>query len=663
MLLLLDFTQLQALLWLAERELGWPAWWLRRTSGLLVVTADAWALARYVSGGGAAQDDASAAAPWLGYHALSLCLLVLAPMGALWVARRAPLSRWRAGRAAGALLRPASAALSCAAGARFWGARFGELAAAPAALALARALSCRQDAAPAPWEARTAELAWRFRCGSAEHVLAVLLALPAALAFCVALPLWLSARAREAVVAVSAGEHEAFLVQKECEWVLRLSPEWLADQLRLVSSFRLRASSFRVWVVLRKGAFAAGVVALRGGEGSGLGAEQIVVALSWAAALTASLALSSAPFRCAWSNRLLLAQEVALAFQLYLLSISASGDRSSLVSLPNLSRALVLEALLVCGAPLLLLAAFFRGAARHEHVRGAGPPPLRLLLSRPRAAAALLWRALDRAWPTSLEAVGAALARPGRTEWVIALHRAGALLAAHRFTPSALYPVDEAAALARELADLREAARAAPKPEPEPEPEQEQEQAQEQAPTKAPHRVTYQRKEPEAEPTIRAAGPAEALARSLDEAVEELVALVRLHEPCSLVAASKGLSAQQLKAALPELARAERERDRETVLMNRSKRRLLRGLAAFYRIGGGKLRPLKLSREDRGQERDQLAAVVLKRLASALDDGESHEDGEQLQAWRERLVSLGDSNAQSAQALAAIDDALRRIFT
>jgi hypothetical protein len=589
-----------------------------------------------VSGGGAAQDDASATGPWLGYHAFLLCLLVLAPLLVLLVARRA--SRWRC---AGTLLHWASSAVGCSAGAQFWGARFGELAAAPAALALSRALSCRLDAAPVPWEARTAELAWRFRCGSAEHVLAVLLALPAGLVFCVALPLWLRARVREAVVVVGAGaaEHEAFLVQKECEWVLRLSPEWLADQLRLVSSFRLRASSFRVWVVLRKSAFAAAVVGLRGGGGSALGAEQLVVALSWASALTAALALVRAPFRCAWSNRLLLAQEVALAFQLYLLSISASGDRSSLVSWPNLSRALVLQALLVWGAPLLLLAAFFRGAARHEHVRGAGPPPLRLLLCRPRAAAALFWRALDRAWPTSLEAIGADLARPGCAERVLALHRARALLTAQRFTPSALYPVDEAAALARELAELSDISRAALEPE-------------QQDPKEA--------KEPDSTCT---AGLSDALARSLNEAAEELIALVQLHEPHSLVASSKGPAALRLKAVLPALARAERQRDRETVLMNREKRRLMRSLATLSRVGAGKLKPLELSIEDRGRERDQLAAVVLKRLASPAGDGKSNEDGEQLQAWRERLVSFGEHDAQSALALAAIDDALRRIFT
>ena len=53
-----------------------------------------------------------------------------------------------------------------------------------------------------------------------------------------------------------------------------------------------------------------------------------------------------------------------------------------------------------------------------------------------------------------------------------------------------------------------------------------------------------------------------------------------------------------------------------------------------------------------------MAQLFGERMSAPMGDAHPR-----LQAWRERLVSFGDSDAQSAQALAAIDDALRRIFT
>ena len=285
--LLLDWLQGFALLWALSQPWPWPPIWLKWTRWTVAFNADALSLSARGAAMGATGESFAVWGELDGYvnsHVLAFSALAYAILGAL-----AP-SQWRQRHLRNCHAQPIAVlralALALAQGAYL-----------PVGLALSRLLNCTESAAGS-----TLTVDPRVACGSATHVVALVVHGPSLVAMMGCVPYVVGAHIVEQIAYEHHLDHEKLLQRVEIESALKLHGG--VRHAWLLLPFRRRAAFHRFHVLAEKFALLCTFALARNWE-----VAQAMI--FWAIVLRFTFLLGLRPFRSWTSNGIFLTLRAA----------------------------------------------------------------------------------------------------------------------------------------------------------------------------------------------------------------------------------------------------------------------------------------------------------------------------------------------------------------
>jgi len=236
-LMMLDFLQWYALLWVASRAWPWPFFWTEGTVYAVFANADLTAFTHFhsvfkSSKEGVASTDFSEWGEWEGYWFMAVLAAALAaalPLGYLvWVLRlKARANDFVRHRAA----------------AWRWVLILSQVFYVPVGVNVARLAVCRND---------NVEVDPDVECMSSKHVVVAAAAGSVGGLFLLLVPLLLYRSAHRHLLYRSARAHESHLRWKELQYLVGLNDDWATQQMHVTSPFRRAHAHHRAVAAVEK---------------------------------------------------------------------------------------------------------------------------------------------------------------------------------------------------------------------------------------------------------------------------------------------------------------------------------------------------------------------------------------------------------------------------
>jgi hypothetical protein len=417
-LVIIHVLQMYGLLWNLSQPWPWPAPWLKFTRWTAVFNLDFHSLREKGAGMGSTggrfsvwgehKDYAMYAIVW----ATVPYVLLFAEVVHTWLLRHFSRNHLRH--------RVAFSSATLAAQ---------QLLFVPVGLAALRLLHCRQRAAVVDaagttevGAAQVLDVDPHMMCWDSSHLLATCYCVGTFFLLGLHLIYQIYSSIRDGLITNDQVEHERYLQRREFEYTISINNQWAEAQFWLHSSFKRRASYFRVMTLLTKLLLLC-LVGLLKGDVPTQGLLFFATVLVWMV-----FVWSSAPYRCSSSNQVARICSGILLFDTTMGMLKASGMRNAITTAN--SHAIYLLFGNAAGAGLLGLAIFnaFRRDQAKAFGRGkdrGGEDGAQLLPVHVDTAVVGRWHIFrDSPWPMGVHAVQAMLRSEMVRRWVETIHMA-----------------------------------------------------------------------------------------------------------------------------------------------------------------------------------------------------------------------------------------------